>query len=195
MLARVKAKRVTLKAVPGLAVYVSVSKNAKTGLCACTYAAQASCPASCPFRGSGCYAEAGHVGLVTRRVNEAALAADATPLQVAQSEAAAIAAGAVVPGLPLRLHVVGDAATVQAAMVLAEAARGYQERGGGVAWTYTHAWRDVARVAWDGVSVLASVESVADIPAARTQGYAPAVVVHEHPADGKAWRAPPMARG
>lgn len=174
------------------AIAVDVSKNEKTGMVAATYATQASCPPSCPLMGSGCYAESGHVAMVTRRAADAAAAWERTakravrPVDIARLEAMAI--DALVSGLPLRLHVVGDARTPAAARILAAACDRYRRRTGAMtAWTYTHAWRDVPRAAWGRVSVLASVESTRDAAAARRQGYAPAVVVDAHPADGRAW--------
>ena len=174
--------------------YVVLSGNSKTGPCSATYAAQASCPPFCPLRRKGCYAESGNVAFTTRRVNAAADAQGADAHAVAVDEAAAIDEGAVIPGLPLRIHVVGDCTTPGAAALVAGAARRRVARGGGRAWTYTHAWRDVPRAAWAGVSVLASVDSVEDIQAARAQGYAPAVVVAAHREDGKPQVAPDGTR-
>jgi hypothetical protein len=83
----------------------------------------------------------------------------------------------------LRLHVVGDAKTDAAARELGAAARRYSARGnaqrrGKKVWTYTHAWRAVARESWgDAVSVLASVETVREAREAMAKGYAAAVAV------------------
>lgn len=168
------------------AIAVRKSKNRKTGPVAATYAAQQSCPASCPFQGAGCYAEKGRMGLHTRRLNKASK--DAEPLDVARSEAAAIDSIArPVPGLPLRLHVVGDCPTSEAARTVADAAERYAERGGGKAWTYTHAWETVDRAEWGNVSVLASVHDLNSAEAASRRGYAPAVVVEMHDSP-KAWK-------
>src|SRR5262249_56953925 len=58
------------------------------------------------------------------------------------------------------------------------ARRGNVPRSGKKVWTYTHAWRTVARESWgESVSVLASVETVRDARAAMAAGYAAAVVV------------------
>jgi hypothetical protein len=138
---------------------------------------------------NGCYAEGGNVAFTTRRLNAAADAMGATADDVARAEADAIDQGAVIPGLPLRLHVVGDATSPERARIVASAAERRERRGGGRAWTYTHAWKAVHRMFWGRVSVLASAESVDDIPAMRAAGYAPAVVVREHAAGGKAWKA------
>jgi hypothetical protein len=58
------------------------------------------------------------------------------------------------------------------------ARRGNAPRRGKKVWTYTQAWRTVARENWGAiVSVLASVETVRDARAAMARGYAAAVVV------------------
>jgi hypothetical protein len=90
-------------------------------------------------------------------------------------------------GRALRLFQVGDARTEASARVLAKASRSWLRAGGVAAWGYTHAWRNVARDAWRGVAMLASVESAKDGVAAWRAGYAPARVVDEHPPDGRAF--------
>lgn len=154
----------------------------KLGPVSATYAAQASCPDACPFRGAGCYAEHGPLAMVTtKRLNRAA--SGRTALDVAREEAAAI------DGLSatrdLRLHVVGDCPSDEAAHIVADAAERYVARGRGRGcavrvWTYTHAWRTVARASWGCVSVLASCETHDDVRAARARGYAAALVVSDH---------------
>jgi hypothetical protein len=120
-------------ALRALARGVANSGNAKIGDAATTYAAQSSCPTSCPFfDGGGCYAEQGRLGkFVTGPLNEAAKAVAHTPLDVALAEAAAIDALVVVPGRPLRLHTVGDCASDEAARVVAAAAGRPPESKGG----------------------------------------------------------------
>lgn len=165
---------------PGtLATAVPRSTNAKLGDVAATYAAQGSCPTDCPFfDGGGCYAESGQVGkFVTKPLNEAAGRADA--IAIARQEAEKIDALSVVPGRPLRLHVVGDCPSDEAARVVAASAERYVERGGGPAWGYTHAWRDVDRASWGRVSILASCETGRDVRLARARGYAPSIVVEQ----------------
>jgi hypothetical protein len=167
-----------------LVVGVLKSDNRKIGNVATTYASQASCPKSCPFFNNGCYAESGFTGFTTRRLNKATT--DFTTEQdVANSEASVI--DRMSGKLPLRLHVVGDCATPEAAATVSAAAGRYIERGGQKVWTYTHAWRKVNRKHWGKVSVLASTESVHGIRMARKRGYAAAIVVESHPADGKAY--------
>jgi hypothetical protein len=164
-----------------LAIAVANSNNEKIGACATTYAAQESCPSDCVFKdGGGCYAENGRIASgVTMPLNGAARLAGATALDVALEEAAAIDAMEVVPGRPMRLHTVGDCATDETAMIVSAAAERYMERGGGPVWTYTHAWRLVARDSWCIVSVLASCETAADCRLAAARGYAPSIVVEE----------------
>lgn len=156
------------------------SENRKLGMMAATYATQASCPASCPLFNNGCYAEQNLVGIQTRRLNRNAPAA-ATPEEIAIAEAEAIDALPVVRGNPLRIHVVGDCSTEGAARIVAAAAERYMARGGGPAYAYTHAWRDVPREVWGKVSVLASCESADDVPLANYRGYAAAVIMKDLP--------------
>jgi hypothetical protein len=159
-----------------LAIAVPLTTNRKLGFASATYAAQTSCPDTCPLRNAGCYAEHGPTGMITRRLNRT----PATPLDVARAEAEAIGT---LPGLlDLRLHVVGDCATDDAAALVSAAALRRTQPGRKV-WTYTHAWRAVDRAAWDRVSVLASLEDPRLIPEARTRGYAAALIVPEHPGD------------
>jgi hypothetical protein len=65
----------------------------------------------------------------------------------------------------------------------------WKKRGGGSAWSYTHAWKNIPRSEWFNVSILASVASVDEVAEARKQGYAPAIVVPEHSSD-KAYLLP-----
>ena len=163
------------------ATLVLRSKNPKIGDAAATYASIAStCPTSCPLRGEGCYAQSGHVVMTVRRLD----AAGATALEAAREEAQLIIDAALsgkATGLPLRLHVSGDAASDAAAAALGGAVSTWRAEGGGPVWTYTHAWRTVDRASWGpSVAVLASVESEADGREAYARGYAPALVVAEH---------------
>lgn len=168
-----------------LAIAKARSGNAKLGNAATTHAAQASCPSSCVFKdGGGCYAETGRQGMfVTRVLNERAADEQANWLDVAVAEAAAIDEMEPEPGWPMRLHTVGDCQNDHAARIVAGAAARYVERGGGPVWTYTHAWRDVARESWGNVSVLASCENEDDVLAAHERGYATALVVERFDRD------------
>jgi hypothetical protein len=134
---------------------------------AATHTSQWSCPHDCPFMNAGCYSEVNHQRFVTARLNSSGYL---PPEEIAQLEAIEIR------GLagyhPLRLHVVGDCKTPQAARIVAAAAMEYQRRHDAPVWTYTHAWRDVPREAWSGVSVLASCETIEDVQEAHAAGYA-----------------------
>jgi hypothetical protein len=161
---------------------VEVTDNAKTGHVSATYASQSSCPSSCPFRRRGCYAEYGPLGMTTTRLNASG---EEDPEAIARQEAFAI--DRLTGDHPLRLHVVGDCLSAGAARILAAAVARYRKRGPfrrkNHVWTYTHAWRKVARKAWGEVSVLASVENAADAAVAHRKGYAVAVVVPEFPTE------------
>ena len=179
------------------AFLVEASANAKIAgrsKVAATYASIAStCPTSCPLRGEGCYAQNGHVGMQSRKLD----AETVSTTEAARQEARAIAcafSGNAIPqdgargGRDLRLHVSGDCRANLAASIIGRACARWAARGGGSVWTYTHAWRDVLRASWgSAVSVLASCERTADGRAALRAGYAPAVVVPELPADGRAF--------
>lgn len=167
-------------------IAVAKSLNSKIGRVAATYVSQESCPKSCPFMGSGCYAETGMMGIHTKRLNKQSAAGKLSKLQLARNEARAV--DSLSGELPLRLHVVGDCTTNQTARVVAGAARRYRQRFQSRVWAYTHAWRQVARASWGDVSVLASCETMADVRVAMGGGYAAAIVVSEHAGagDGKA---------
>ena len=169
------------------ALAVATSGNKKIGNAATTYAAQTSCPTSCPFfDGGGCYAENGALGkFVTAPLNRAASAVAHDGVDVAKGEGAAIDKMQVVPDQDLRLHTVGDCASDEAARIVAAAAARYHARGGGQVWTYTHAWRDVARESWGEVSVLASCETAADVALAKARGYATQITVEQFASDGR----------
>jgi hypothetical protein len=182
-----------------LALFVADSGNTKIqgthgGKVAATYSSiEATCPRSCAlYQNKFCYAMSGHVLFTLRRFKGAK---GSRPEQAAREEAAAIDTafkGGPVPqdgargGRDLRLHVSGDARTPGAAKILAGAIARWFARGGGAAWTYTHAHKSVPRAAWGPTSVLASVDRLEDVPAAKAQGYAPARYVAEFPSE-KAW--------
>lgn len=163
-----------------VAVATAFSQNGKIGTAAATMAAQVSCPKDCVFiNGGGCYAEDGGAGFITEKLNVLAEERGTSALEVAKVEAAAIDGIKARRGRPMRLHTVGDCATDATARIVAAASERYMIRGGGQVWTYTHAWRRVARRAWGTVSVLASCESVKDVRAAWRRGYAASIVVPE----------------
>ena len=160
---------------------VTKSENKKLGDASTTYAAQASCPSDCVFMNAGCYAERGFVGFHLRNMNSHAVSVSATTSDVAVAEAAAIDGMAVAPGRPLRLHTVGDCATNKAAKLVEAACARFRKRGGGIAWSYTHAWRRVKRESWGSVSILASCETNKDVLEAKSRGYATSIVVDRFP--------------
>jgi hypothetical protein len=168
-----------------LAIVVQKSGNAKIGDVSTTYQPTTHC-VDCPLKeAKACYAMHGSAGIHTRRVNRAAAESHASPLRTAKQEATGIDA-LKAQGQGLRIHTSGDCPTNETASVVSNAAERFMARGGGKAWTYTHAWRRVRRASWGGVSVLASVESTKDAKRAARRGYAVARVVAKF--DGpKAW--------
>lgn len=171
------------------AIYVSDSGNTKimgSRKVDATYASiKASCPSSCSLKDKGCYAQSSYVGMTVERMDRRARGA--SPLQVARAEARSLDDaynGKSVPeGRDLRLHVAGDSRTIAGTRVLNQAVERWKQRGGGDCWSYTHAWKHVPRSEWSHVSVLASVANVTEATQARAQGYAPAIVVSEHPSE------------
>ena len=99
------------------------SKLSTNSQCSATYAAQSTCPADCPYRDAGCYAEHGNPGTHTRRINQA----EATSSEAIRQEVRAI--DKLSGTRPLRLHVVGDCRTDNQARQLAAAAERYTRRG------------------------------------------------------------------
>jgi hypothetical protein len=163
-----------------------------------TYASiEATCPTSCDFKGSGCYAQTGYTRFAGIRLDRAA--AGVSGDDVIREEATAIRAafnGRQVPqdgargGRDLRLHIAGDVSSAAGARLLGDAAEDWRRRGGGSVWSFTHRWSTIRRSAWGpAISVLASVEHPRQFAAARAQGYAPAIVVERFPNGGKSWRA------
>lgn len=153
---------------------VELSSNRKTGPISATYAAIDTCPKSCPFLNAGCYAQSGHCAFTLGRLNKDARIGGFSALEIAKHEADQI--DRLSGYYPLRLHVVGDCATDESAKVIAAAFRRYHRRHQRVAWTYTHAWRDVSRKSWGTISVLASCETLNEAREAMKRGYAAAVV-------------------
>lgn len=159
---------------------VEKSANAKLGANAsCTWVSQASCPKSCEYLNSGCYAQAGLAGIITRRLNKST---ETDVLKIAQLEADGIDTLSGKADI-LRIHVVGDAVLDGCADVISKAAERWAKKGTGKPYTYTHAWRDVKRKSWNTVSVLASCETIQDVKAAKNKGYASALVVAEFEKD------------
>lgn len=148
-----------------------------------TWVPQYSCSSDCPLKDNGCYAEVGHAGIQTHRLNRLAKAAKRSLTALRRKLAVDEAAGIrrLTGTRQLRVHAVGDCATPQAAGLVGQAMVEHQQKHGKTAWTYTHSWRHVARAAWRGANVLASCDNVTQIKAARARGYATSVVVPPHP--------------
>lgn len=177
----------------GFATAILKGGDSKTGASSTTYATNLSCPSSansshpCPFLGSGCYAEYGRTNFVRARLNKDANAKSPTPEEIAEDEALEITKKIVEPVLkkgtkfpPLRLHVVGDCVSDEAARILVKAVEPILDKKVPV-WTYNHAWHDISRSAWGGISVLASCETVELAKEAMGRGYAAAMVVEKFP--------------
>jgi hypothetical protein len=167
------------------------SKNVKVGDVAATYAPiKATCPTTCPLRDNGCYAQLGNVGFKVRRTEEYSDELNGDTVAILEADEVCDMAPYAPKNHAIRLHVSGDAITDFRASQMARAAQVWSLLTGGKVWSYTHGWREVSRTSWGLVSVLASCESLADVILARAKGYAAAVVVARHPADGRAYRTP-----
>ena len=149
------------------------SNNSKIGKASQTSASQHSCPTTCPFRKAGCYAELGYAGIHTQRLNKSGVE---DVIEIAQHEAQAIRE--LSGELDLRIHVVGDCSTDDAARIVSEAAENHMLKHGKKAWSYTHA-HNVERKSWGEVSVLRSCEKLSQVKQANEDGYAAAMVVPE----------------
>lgn len=167
--------KTNIKGSPATAVESSV--NIKVGPSSATWVSQHSCPNTCPLKGKGCYAESGRAAFVTRRLNAST---ESDQIEIAQAEAAGIRS---LSGRnPLRLHVVGDCATDEAAKIVSAAAIEHTAKYGQPAWTYTHA-HNVSRESWGTVSVLRSCETHEQVVKAMEEGFAAAVIVEEFESD------------
>lgn len=178
------------------ATVVLRSGNAKTGHVIASYAAHQSCPNDCPLlpkladngewaddmRKRSCYAAHAQASMAMRRLNlRAALNGD-TSLSIALAEARLFDTVRVTKsmrGRPIRVHVGGDCATSAAARIVSSAVGRLIKRGSGKAWSYSHAWRKMARSDWGSVSVLASCNNDADRRDAKVAGWATAQVMPE----------------
>ncbi len=160
------------------ASFVPFTRNAKLGHMAASAVAQVTCPATCSFRNSGCYAEGGNMRFHTAALNKTQNTAD----EVIAAEAAAIVNTKIVKGFILRLHTVGDCLTDNQARTLSAAADSYVKRGGGNVFTYTHSWRSIKHESWQAtgkIHVLASCESPNEVQEAKKLGYRTALVVED----------------
>lgn len=160
-----------------------VPHDSKKSDISATYVAQQSCHSDCPLKNNGCYAEIGNVGVHTHRLNRRAKAAKQSEAAIRRKLAKTEAAGirTLDGGKRLRVHVVGDCATRDAAGLVGRAMVAHQRKQGKEAWTYTHSWRRIAKKAWAGASVIASCDKPEDVAKAMARGYATALVVPPHP--------------
>lgn len=160
---------------------VPESKNQKTGVCAATYASQATCPPTCPFRNNGCYGELDYCGRIADRLNQSTVC---DPTAIALEEARQM--DLLVDPLDLRVHVVGDCPNAGSASIIGAAMLRYQARTGKLAWTYTHGWRETPVQAWQRANVMASCEAPQHVKDAASKGYPAALVVSAHSSE-RAW--------
>ena len=161
-----------------LAKGIELSHNKKTGPVSATYAAQPSCPPSCPFLKNGCYGESGRVGIHTARLNKSAKNSDS--VEVAKAEAAAI--DGLTGLMDLRVHVVGGCKTEKEAKIVGSAAARFMKRRRKTdAWTYAHAWKTIKRAAWGVMSVLASCHTKDEVKQAMAKGYAASITTAKMP--------------
>ena len=158
-------------------ISTEISHNRKTGPVSATYAAQTTCPSTCPLRKNGCYAESKRTGLHTYRINKTT----ASALTLAKREADGIDK---LSGLmDLRVHVVGDCKTDAAAKLVSSASERFMKRKRPtLAWSYTHAWKKVKRASWGKMSILASCHNIKEVKSAIKRGYATAMTVEHMPA-------------
>ena len=172
-----------------LALYIYNSKDRKIGKGVdATYASiSKTCPNTCAQKNSGCYASLGPTGIHVNRLDSGLEETTYNTLDLAKAEAELIS-NAYKDKKPtgkklLRIHVSGDSRTIKGSKLINSAVGEWKNNGGHIAWTYTHAWKNVPRKVWNNVSVLASVDKIEDIDNARKQGYAPAIIVSKF--DGK----------
>ena len=136
---------------------VEKTGDTKTGPMSVTHAPQLSCPTNCTF-----YPDTIDDISGTDR--------DVLAITIAQAESDGI--DKLSGKSNLRVHVVGDCQTTEAASIVGAAMVRYEQRSGKRAYTYTHAWRDVPYSAWQGARVIASCETTQDINIARDElGY------------------------
>jgi hypothetical protein len=149
-----------------------------------TWVPQQSCHSDCPFKANGCYAEFNKSGLHTHRLNRVARQAKQAlaklRVRLAREEASLIRTK-LTGTRQLRVHVVGDCATPQAASIVGAAMVDHEKKHGQPAWTYTHSWRRILPKHWKGARVMASCEKAEDVPKAMARGYAAVLVVPPHP--------------
>jgi hypothetical protein len=134
---------------------------------------QASCPSTCPWFKSGCYAESGPQGIHTNRLNKS----DVTNVNdIANLHASAI--DSLSGKNDLRINIVGDLTTDSCVTVVADAITRYRLKSHRKykVWAYTHAI--TKRSSWGkDVSVLRSCENLEQVAKAFNDDFAAAMVV------------------
>jgi hypothetical protein len=151
-----------------------------------TWVPQQSCHEDCPLKRNGCYAEVNKSGLHTHRMNGKARRhkrslADLR-VMLARQEADGII-NKLTGKRQLRVHVVGDCATPEAAKLVGAAMVAHEAKHGKAAWTYTHSWRRILPKHWQGARVLASCETPDQVRQALARGYAAALITPQHPSN------------
>jgi hypothetical protein len=179
------------QAAPKLATVAPKSENSKTGLMAATYTGYQTCPPTCKlkpvvhedgtFDKSPCYACDHFVGMTMKRLTKASV--NASPIQIQTQECNAIKK--LSGELILRLKVGGDTPNGEYAEGLRDACEVYTAKHGMPAYGYTHNWANIERSSFGQISMLASCDSISDIPVAKSRGYATATLVSEFPNGAK----------
>jgi hypothetical protein len=170
--------------------FTRVSRNAKTGPIPVTTTSEESCPAACPLKRNGCYAEGGPLAILWRKVTErkAGMAWDAAMAEIAKLPRGTLWRHNQAGDLPG----IGDAIDADAMAGLTRANRG--KRG----YTYTHKpmTADNAVAVTDaiahGFAVNLSANDLAHADELASLGIAPVVVVL--PADATRATTTPQGR-
>ena len=170
--------------------FTRVSRNAKTGPIPVTTTSEESCPAACPLKRNGCYAEGGPLAILWRKVTErkAGMAWDAAMAEIAKLPRGTLWRHNQAGDLPG----IGDAIDADAMATLTRANKG--KRG----YTYTHKpmTADNAAAVSDaiaqGFAVNLSANDLAHADELASLGIAPVVVVL--PADATRATMTPQGR-
>jgi hypothetical protein len=149
------------------------TENRKTGRMSASYASHGSCPTTCFFLNNGCYTQYGPLAVIAHRLNKQA--EGMSPEEIAMNEAIVI--NQLSGERPLRVHVVGDCKTDDAATIIGTAMIKHEEKHNQPAYTYTHGWPYVKYQSWQGANVLASCETPQQVAHAKERGYPTTLVV------------------
>tara|TARA_R100000306_G_C4344741_1_gene127074 strand:- start:131 stop:901 length:771 start_codon:yes stop_codon:yes gene_type:complete len=182
---------------PSIAVDESGDRKlSKSGQFSGTYKGETSCPSSCPLLGKGdCYKDQGPVKITTKRLDNNCVKFNHTALELCQIEADQIKF-CLSGRYPLRVGITGDSPSPECAKITGKAMFDYQARSGQPAFTFTHSHKadkeNVTYTDWQygdhPVNILASVESVDQIPLAKKQGYPSCAVIVEKFQSNKAYK-------